>query len=479
MLYHRVRAGAGSGATPAVEDLATLFGRDREARLYAGLHLARSGSSLGYSLWALVRPGAIRVRWWYWIFPVLGLAVIGAAVSIPFYPRALVLLIVLAVVNMTVRATTAWQLPGLLAPMRQMGPLIRIARRLARGPGMDEHASARETLADVRKLRILKRVARWVSRDPAAVGEIVASVWEYLNLLLLLDANALLFSARHLRRSAPVLARVATWVGDVDVALTIASLRAEPRDWCVPDWTGGPDGGTRVDGLWHPLIERPVPNDVSLRGGRGLIVTGANMSGKSTYLRTVGVAMVLGRALNTCPATSWRGPGFRVRSLIGRSDDLSAGKSYYQVEAEGVVELLRRSREDPPTLFLLDELLRGTNTIERLAAGEAVLRALLEESGDGVRHTVVVATHDGELVSLLADCYEPWHFRESIGPEGLSFEYHRLPGPATTRTALALLEDSGAPAAMLDRARRRAAELDARAAANRAQATGSPATGLA
>jgi DNA mismatch repair ATPase MutS len=168
-----------------------------------------------------------------------------------------------------------------------------------------------------------------------------------------------------------------------------------------------------------------------------------------------------------------------VRSLIGRSDDLSAGKSYYQVEAEGVVDLLRRSRTDPPTLFLLDELLRGTNTIERLAAGEAVLRALLEDSHDGVRHTVVVATHDGELVSLLADCYEPWHFRESIGPEGLSFEYRRLPGPATTRTALALLEASGAPAAMLDLARVRAAELDARAAANRAQATGSPATGPA
>ncbi|MGD8277619.1 MAG: hypothetical protein PVH00_06310, partial [Gemmatimonadota bacterium] len=423
--------------------------------------------SLGYSLWALVRPGVIRVRWWYWVFPVLSLAVIGAAVAIPFAPRALVGIIVLAVVNMSVRTTISWQLPGLLAPMRQMGPLIRTARRLARGPGIAGRPGATEVLAQIRRLRILERVARWVSRDRAAVGEIVAGVYEYLNLLLLLDANALLFSARHLRRSAPVLTRVAAWVGDVDVALTIASLRAEPREWCVPEWGEGEEGVADVIGMWHPLLEEPVPNDVTLRAGRGVIITGANMSGKSTYLRTAGVAVVLGRALNTCPAASWRGTGFRVRSLIGRADDLAAGKSYYLVEAEGVVELLRRSREDPPTLFLLDELLRGTNTIERLAAGEAVLRGLLDAAGESAHHTVIVATHDGELVSFLADCYEPWHFRESIGPDGLHFEYRRLPGPATTRTALALLEASGAPGTMLDLARRRAAELDERAAAER------------
>jgi len=78
-------------------------------------------------------------------------------------------------------------------------------------------------------------------------------------------------------------------------------------------------------------------------------------------------------------------------------------------------------------------------------------------------------------VSLLADCYEPWHFRESMGPDGLFFEYRRLPGPATTRTALALLEACGAPRGMLELGRTRAAQLDARAAATRTD--GTPLTG--
>jgi DNA mismatch repair ATPase MutS len=146
--------------------------------------------------------------------------------------------------------------------------------------------------------------------------------------------------------------------------------------------------------------------------------------------------------------------------LIGRADDLAAGKSYYQVEAEGVVEMLHEARRTEPTLFLLDELLRGTNTIERLAAGESVLRALLGGHGGMSPHAVVVATHDGELVSMLAGLYAPFHFRETVSSGGLSFDYHRHEGPASTRTAIALLEATGAPVDVVNAARTRASQLD-------------------
>jgi DNA mismatch repair ATPase MutS len=149
-----------------------------------------------------------------------------------------------------------------------------------------------------------------------------------------------------------------------------------------------------------------------------------------------------------------------VRSLIGRQDDLAAGKSYYQVEADRVIELLAAATEPEPTLFLLDELLRGTNTVERLAAGEAVLRALLPVREPATPHVVIVATHDGELVAMLADRYQPFHFRETIAPGGLCFDYRRHAGPATTRTAIALLEATGAPAAVIAAARARADQLD-------------------
>jgi hypothetical protein len=244
----------------------------------------------------------------------------------------------------------------------------------------------------------------------------------------------------------------------VDVALSVASLRAEPRAWSMPIWSSASQ--TKITGAWHPLIDVPVANDVDLCAGRGTIITGANMSGKSTYLRPAGIAAVLSRAINTCPAASWEGAPLRVRSLIGRSDDLSAGKSYYQVEADGVVALLADAQQHIPTLFLLDELLRGTNTIERLAAGEAVSRALLSGHDGCSPHAVIVATHDGELVTLLVDLSTPIHFRETIGPGGLSFDYKRHDGPATTRTAIALLEATGAPKQVVLAARARATQLD-------------------
>lgn len=457
ILYHRLRSGDAWIDSPMLEDLTIRFGRSSEMRESVGAQLATGGRSLGRGLWTVTRPDLIPIRWWYWFFPVLALAMIVSLFAIPFEPRALLAVAALAAINMVVRMATAWQIPGLLAPMRQMGPLIRTARRLVRAQGMEE-AHVGTVADDVTRLRPLQRIASWVSRDPVSSGEIMAAAYEYLNMLLILDANALLLSARHLKRLGPVLQRIAVWVGDVDVALAVASLRAEPRRWCVPAWTE--QRRTQVTGIWHPLLASPVENDVDLNCGEGIVITGANMSGKTTYLRTVGIAAILARALNTCPANSWQRRSFRVRSLIGRSDDLSTGKSYYQVEAEGVVELLNESRGNTPTIFLLDELLRGTNTIERLSAGEAILRALLTGQGHGTDHVVLVATHDGELVAMLDGLYAPWHFRETIGPEGLVFDYRRRKGPASTRTALALLEAAGAPRAVVEAARERAEQLD-------------------
>jgi len=184
------------------------------------------------------------------------------------------------------------------------------------------------------------------------------------------------------------------------------------------------------------------------------------MSGKSTFLRTVGVNAILAQTLNTCLAREYSGPVFDVRSAIGRSDDLIAGKSYYLAEVETLLGLVRLSGSAHPHLFLLDELFRGTNAVERVAAADAVLHELLEATDRRTPHMVIAATHDGELIGLLAGLYEPCHFADSIGENGLVFDHRLQRGPASTRTAIALLRQSGAPARLLDRATATAAALD-------------------
>jgi DNA mismatch repair ATPase MutS len=189
----------------------------------------------------------------------------------------------------------------------------------------------------------------------------------------------------------------------------------------------------------------------------GVLVTGSNMSGKSTFLRTVGVNVVLAQATNTCLARAYEGPFYHVRSCIGRADDLLAGKSYYLVEVESVLALVKASERQEPHLFIFDELFRGTNAVERIAAAEAVLDALVSEKKP---HVVLAATHDGELVDLLRDTYVVCHFGDAVGPDGLVFDYQLATGPATSRNAIALLELNGAPPSLVNRALARAAALD-------------------
>ena len=210
----------------------------------------------------------------------------------------------------------------------------------------------------------------------------------------------------------------------------------------------------------HPLLVEAVANSIVLGPPHGILITGSNMSGKTTFLRTVGVATVMAQTVNTCLATTYAAPIFRVRSVIGRSDDLIAGKSYYKDEVEAVLDLVHASAQEMPHLFLFDELFRGTSAIERLACADATLIELVKnDEGRPKSHIVIVATHDRELVGLLQDTYTPYHFADSVVPDGLAFDYRLHDGPALTHNAIALLGIHGAPKRLVENASARALEL--------------------
>jgi DNA mismatch repair ATPase MutS len=246
--------------------------------------------------------------------------------------------------------------------------------------------------------------------------------------------------------------------GEVDAAVAVASFRAGTPGWTPPRLCDAASPVRLID-VRHPLVADAVPNSIQLKPPHGVLITGSNMSGKSTWLRTIGVSAVLAQTINTCLATAYEAPIFRVRSCIGRQDDLVAEKSYYLVEVEALLSMVQASRDAAPHLFLLDELFRGTNAVERIAAGESVLRELIG-LGNHLPHVAIAATHDGELVDLLRGCYAVYHFGDAIGPNGLTFDYHLTPGPATTRNAITLLQLQGAPEALVNRALARAAALD-------------------
>jgi hypothetical protein len=465
-LYHRLRVTHTTESLHAFESLVTRFSVDAALRERAQLALGRLRDPQGYNLWWLARPDTVQVPAWYAAFPALALVALVLIPAVIIRPALLPVLIGVLILNFVVHLATFRRIENVSTAFRQIAPLVATGQALRFIQGDDVDLLVAPLRRDARLLR-LKTISRWVSGDPlmlsvqpniaaVAMTDLINVIYDYLNLVLPVNAAGAYFGIASLRADAPKLLAMIGAIGDVDAALSVASLRAGQTGWTRPVFT--PPGSTiaMTDAI-HPLVAEAVPNSVEIQPSTGMLVTGSNMSGKTTLLRTLGLTTVMAQSLHTCFASAYAAPMLVVRSCIGRADDILAGKSYYLVEVEALLGLVRDSTDVMPHLFLLDEMFRGTNAVERIAAGESVLVELID--GDKP-HVVVAATHDNELVDLLKGSYAPFHFGDVLTDETLTFDYRLRLGRATSRNAIALLRLNGAPPALVERALASAAELD-------------------
>lgn len=228
------------------------------------------------------------------------------------------------------------------------------------------------------------------------------------------------------------------YFGLVDALCSVSELRDGLPYYTLPEACD--EGETlHAEGLYHPLIEHCIPNDITLCGS-SVLVTGSNMSGKTTFIRAIGLNLLSAQVFHTCFARSFRFPmDTALFSAIHLEDSLMEGKSFFLQEVQIVREMLEVGK-GRRQLFLLDELFKGTNTVERIAIAKAVLSALAHKNS-----IVFASTHDVELASLLENEYESFHFCECVADNTLSFDYKLKPGPATERNAIRIIEMCGYP----------------------------------
>jgi hypothetical protein len=211
-----------------------------------------------------------------------------------------------------------------------------------------------------------------------------------------------------------------------------------------------PDNGKpvlRAAALGHPLLTPAarVCNDFSMQSlGEVALVTGSNMAGKSTFLRTLGVNLVLAFAGGPVIAAGLLTVPFRLFTSIQLSDSLGDGISYFYAEVRRLKALLDalQSGHPYPLFFLIDEIFRGTNNLERRAGSRAYLRALAGSAGVGA-----ISTHDLALAHLADE--KPgilnYHFREEVYDGRMVFDYRLRPGPSPTTNALKIMRQAGLP----------------------------------
>ena len=236
------------------------------------------------------------------------------------------------------------------------------------------------------------------------------------------------------------------FVGSIDAAISTASVRAGGNKITVPVFIDRKKE-LQFTNLYHPLVENCIANSLTVER-KSILITGSNMSGKSTFIRAVAINSILAQTIYTCFADEFITPFVKVFSSIRIDDSLSDAKSYYFEEVNVISGLIGQSTNSFQNLFILDEVFKGTNTIERVAAAKAILSYLNKQD-----NIVFVSTHDIELAELLKTEYDLFHFVEDIEDDKLIFDHKLKRGQLTSRNAIKILELSNYPAEIISEAK--------------------------
>jgi hypothetical protein len=268
----------------------------------------------------------------------------------------------------------------------------------------------------------------------------------FIGPLLLWDVHCVIALEGWRRRAGKHVRRWLEVIGEFEALASLAGFAYDHPEHAWPTMSDTP--AFRAKGLGHPILPPAtlVRNDVELRGpGTALLVTGSNMSGKSTLLRSMGVNAVLAMAGAPVVAERLVISAFEVRTSMWARDSLARGVSHFYAELEKLKRVVDGIGSERPLLFLLDEILQGTNSRERVIGARSVLRHLLERGAMGA-----VSTHDIGLLDLPSELdqkLDKLHFEEQVQSDErgstMTFDYRLRPGVVRSTNALRLMKSVG------------------------------------
>ncbi len=444
-LYRMLRVPAGdSDALAARFERYGIITRETDLRETVQLILQRldhpASEGVAALLWSEL-PAAPRFAFLFHLASAAAMASLALAF---LHPLVLLTALAACTLNSVINGTYFRRLDIHSGSLSALNGLLAAAEKLGKLPE-SRGLSQLDFLRGKAELAIrLRRKIGWLVRDKSNTGELLSLTIEFLNMIGLFDLLAFIRSLKHLRTHREELRELFDAVGSLDAEIAVADWLAGAGVHCKPEFTDG--RGLLLKDCVHPLIGQPVPNSLELHG-ESLLVTGSNMAGKTTFIKTIGLNVILGRSLGVCLAAEAALPGLKVLSSIERDSGVEDRRSRYLAEIDRLNEFIRLAGQDSSYLFLVDEIFHGTNTLERVSAATAVLRFL------GQRASLLVTTHDLELADFLAGAYRMCHFSEVVEGERFFFDYLLKPGPCNTRNAIRLLELEGYPPEVVEAAR--------------------------
>ena len=276
--------------------------------------------------------------------------------------------------------------------------------------------------------------------------DMVSSIIMFIKLVFMIDYVLFHLIQRSYFKYQEEVMACYDYISILDNHYSIAMYQHTLTHYCYPKINNNING-LQMKSIIHPLLdeENAIANTIDI--SNHILLTGSNASGKSTFMKAVALNLILAQSIQTATAHSFiYQPGY-VMTSMANADDVLSGDSYFMSELKSIRRLFNTYQCNKIYCFI-DEIFKGTNTTERIAASESVLSYLDNQKA----YQVIAATHDVELSTLLENTYNNYHFNESIQKNSIFFDYKIKPGKANTRNAIELLRITQFPIDIYQRA---------------------------
>lgn len=266
-------------------------------------------------------------------------------------------------------------------------------------------------------------------KDSGNIFTDLSIIAEYIKIFFMTDIIAYERVVNFLEENEDNLCSIYDWITQLDFAISIAYYRGSLEEYAIPEFTE--DKVIELENLYHPLIDNPIKNSISIY--KNIIFTGSNASGKSTFIKAITLNYIMSQSINTALCSKYKCRICKVITSMAVKDNILKGDSYFISEFKSLKRLIDSLNHNIPVLTFIDEILKDTNTAERISAS-------ILKYANTTNDIILVATHNMELTKMINTGYDNYHFREAIKDNNAFFDYKLRKGPSTTTNAIKLLE---------------------------------------
>lgn len=383
---------------------------------------------------------------YYFIYPFLSILSLALIVICFFLPHLIWVLIINFILCIVLHYINKIKIGSYIDSFQNISKIINTLIRLKKINL--KYFDSQMIDQDIQKCRKITQKTRWLSFDYIDTHDITGlfyMIFELLKGVFLLETILFYSALEHITKCKNYLENFYNVIGDIDTAISVASFRHSLKIFCKPKFNKS-STNIYIKDIYHPLIANCIENTISINR-KSVLITGSNMAGKSTFIRAVGINAILSQSIYTAICNEYNAPFMKVLSSINISDDIKAGKSYFLDEINSIKRLIVASQKEDICLFIIDEIFKGTNTFDRIAAAKSVLSFLAAHN-----NIVFVSTHDIELTNLLNNKFDLYYFQDNISNDQLIFDYKLNKGIPLKSNALRLLEINNYPSNIIQEA---------------------------